>query len=198
MQRQARIILSILLVLLILAGVGLALISSFVTAQTFYDSSENVCNFQYQIELNPSQSRDNNCVALKADWVSVSVRSNSNVSLLISLAKVGGGQIVLYNNTSSRLNASFPLSYSGAIVASLTNNFPIVASANGSLTVSSVLIANATTVTVDHPYRFAGEVLIAIGILGLLIVLWNPKIPSLVENKPPKRDTPYASAPAWQ
>jgi len=188
MQRQARIILAILLVLFVLAGVGLALISTLVTTQTFYDSSGNVCNFQYQLELNPLQSRDNNCVALRNDWVSLSVRSNSNLSLLISLAKVGGGQVVLYNNTSDSLNATFPLSYSGAIIASLKNNFQTVASANGSLTVSSVEIANATTVTVDHPYRSVGELLIAIGAFGLFLVAWNPKIPSLVEGNPPRRN----------
>jgi hypothetical protein len=189
MPSRRRVILAILLVLVILAGVGLALLSSLVTTQTFYDSSKNVCNFQYEIELNPLQSRQTNCVALQNDWVSLAVRSNSNLTLSISLAKVGGGEVILYNDTSSSLNASFPLSYSGAIVATLRNNFQTVAAANGSLTVNAIEIANATTLTVDHPYRFEGEALIAIGALGLFLVAWNPKIPSLEENNPPRRNT---------
>ena len=187
-NRRRRAILAILLVLVVLAGAGLFLLSTLVTTQTFYNSSKTVCNFQYQIELNPLQTRQNNCIALQNDWLSLKMRSNSNLSLSISLAKVGGGQVMLYNNTSTSLNASFPLAYSGAIVATLRNNYPVVAAANGSLTVNSPLIANATTLTVDHPYRFEGEALIAIGGFGLFLVAWNPKIPSIAENPLPRRN----------
>jgi hypothetical protein len=194
MPSRRRVVLAILFVLVVLAGAGLFLLSNLVTTQTLYNTSKNVCNFQYAIELNPLQTRQNNCVALQNDWVSLSVRSNSNLTLSISLAKVGGGEVILYNNTSNSLNASFPLGYSGAIVATLHNSFPTVAAANGSLTVNSVYIANATTTIVDHPFRFEGEALIAIGALGLFLVAWNPKIPSLAESNPPKRSSEFPTS----
>ncbi|MFI5420932.1 MAG: hypothetical protein ACHQ1H_08190 [Nitrososphaerales archaeon] len=194
MPSRARIVLAILLVLVLLAGAGLIFISRLVPTTTFYDATKNVCSFQYEIELNPLQTRSNNCAVLQSDWLMLSVRSNGNLSFTISLAKVGGGQVTLYNNTSSNLNASFPLTYSGAIIATVRNSLPTVAQANGSMTVNSISIANATILTVDHPYRFVGEVLVALGALGLFLVVWNPKIPSLIENIPRRSESAYPPA----
>ena len=195
MQSRGRIILAILLVIVLLAGAGLIFVSRLVPSTTYYDANKNVCIFQYEIELNPLQTRSNDCPVLQDDWLALSIRSNVNLSLLVSIAKVGGGQVTLFNSTSNNLNASFPLTYSGAIIATLRNSLPTVAQANGSLIVNSISIANATILAVDYPYRAIGEVLVAIGAFGLFLVAWNPRIPSLVENPPPRRHDSVVYAP---
>ena len=187
MPNRSRAILALLLVILILAGIGLAFIGRLDPAVISYDTQKSVCNFQYEIELNPLQSQRGNCAVLQNDWLVLAVHSNSNLTISISLAKVGGGEITLYNNTNSNLNASFPITYSGAIIAVVRNGFDTVASANGSLTVYSISFANSTSLSQTHPYRFVGEVLIALGAFGLFLVAWNPKIPSLVESNAIRR-----------
>jgi hypothetical protein len=194
MPSRSRVILAILMVIVILAGIGLALIDKLDPTVISYDSQKNVCNFQYQIELNPLQTQKNNCAVLQNDWLVLSVHSNSNLSMSISLAKVGGGQVTLFNNTSTNLNASFPITYSGAIVSIIRNNFQTVASANGSLSIYSISFANTTSLSQTHPYRFVGEVLIAAGAFGLFLVAWNPKMPSLVESNLARRNDSVISA----
>ncbi|MDA4131148.1 MAG: hypothetical protein OK457_10295, partial [Thaumarchaeota archaeon] len=79
-----------------------------------------------------------------------------------------------------------------AIVAVVRNNYPSVASANGSLLVESIVLSNSTTLSQDFPYRIIGEGLIGLGAFGLFLIAWNPKLPSLVENRVPRKDEQYS------
>ncbi len=141
-----------------------------------YNSQKNVCNFEYSVQLNSLQSVDNNCAVLQNDWVRLSVKSNLNVSLSVSIVRVTGGKFNLFNNTSTNLNASFPLVYSGAIEAVLTNPTSNVSEVNGSLLVQSAVLENTTSLNTVDPYRTVGEGMIAIGALGIFLVVWNPSI----------------------
>lgn len=176
MSRGSRIAICIIFVIIVLLGVGLIFASRLDPVMQPYDSQKTVCQFNYAIQLNPLQSRSNDCPVLQNDWLQLSVESNLNITLSILLDKVGGGQVTLYNNTSTSLNASFPIVYNGAIVSTLSNGGVNVTEANGSLSVMSTTLDNATSLTVAYPYRTIGESLIALGGLVIFIVVWNPPI----------------------
>ena len=176
MSRGSRIVFCIFFSILVLLGVGLFFVSGLDPVIQSYNSQRNVCNFSYAIELNPLQSQDNNCAVLQNDWLQLSVKSTLNVSLDVSLVRLSGGKITVFNETSMVLNASFPLVSSGAIVAVLTNPSSNVTEINGSMTVMAEVLANTTTLSTVEPYRTAGEVLIGVGALALFLVVWNPSL----------------------
>ena len=179
MSRGRRIILSIILAIMILVGVALIFVTRLDPATQTYDTQKTVCRFQYAIQLNPLQSKSNNCAVLQNDWLALAVKSNLNISLSIALIKVGGGQILLFNNTSTNLNATFPIVFNGAIVSTLTNGASNVSRVNGSLSVMAVALANTSSLNTNYPYRTLGEGLLAIGALGLFLVAWNPSTGAL-------------------
>jgi len=164
--------------------VGLVFLSSLVPVSVSYDSQKSVCNIEYAIQLNPLQTKSNNCAVLQKDWLALSVESNLNVTLSISLVKVGGGQVTLFNNTNTSLNASFPLVYSGAIVSVLYNGADNVSEVNGSLSVMSSTLENTTSVSTIYPYRTVGEGLVTVGVLAILLAVWNPALSTPVERIP--------------
>ena len=189
MSRNARILLCLVFSIIMLLGIGLSFVSRLDPIVQSYDSQKSVCRFAYAIQLNPSQTLSNNCAVLQNDWLQLSVKSNLNVSFSIALVKVTGGQITLFNNTSTNLNASFPLSYSGAIVTQLSNTASNVSEVNGSLSVLSMVLDNTTSVNTVEPYRTIGEVLIGVGALGIFLVVWNPPLSGASVRLPvPKRE----------
>jgi len=182
MSPRQRIILAIVLSIIALVGTGLVFVSSQDPIVIISNTQKTVCNFEYAVEIDPSQTLKNNCVVLQNDWLYLNVKSTLNLTFSISLAKVGGGQIIVYNNTGSHLNASFPITENGAILSSLSNRLNNVSSVNGSLTVSEASVANTTSLTISHPYRVAGEALLGVGVLGILLVIWNPAAPGVPRN----------------
>jgi len=182
MSPRQRIILAIVLSIIALVGTGLVFVSSQDPIVITYNTQKTVCNFEYAVEIDPSQTLKNNCVVLQNDWLHLNVKSTLNLTFYISLAKVGGGQDIVYNNTGSHLNASFPITQNGAILSSVSNRLNNVSSVNGSLTISEASQANTTTLTIGHPYRVAGEALLGVGVLGLLLVIWNPAPPGVPRN----------------
>jgi hypothetical protein len=176
MSRGSRIIFCLVFSLIVLAGVGLFFASRLDPVVQTYNSQKNVCNFEYSVQLNSLQSIHNNCAVLQNDWLRLSVKSNLNVSLSVSIVRVTGGKFTLFNNTSTNLNASFPLMYSGAIETVLTNPASNVSEVNGSLLVQSEVLANTTSLSTVEPYRTVGEGMIAIGALGIFLVIWNPSV----------------------
>jgi hypothetical protein len=191
MTRSARIIFCIFFSILVLVGVGLFFVSRPDPVVQSYNSQRNVCKFGYAIELNPLQSQDNNCAVLQDDWLQLSVKSSLNVSLYVSLVKLSGGKITVFNETSMDLNASFPLVSSGAIVGVLTNPSSNVTEVNGSLTIMTEVLANTTTLSTVEPYRTAGEVLIGVGAFALFLVVWNPSLSSTSAQLPVSRKSEY-------
>jgi hypothetical protein len=189
MIRSLRILLCVVFSIIILLGIGLSFVSRLDPVVQSYDSQKSVCRFAYAIQLNPAQAQSNNCVVLANDWLQLSVKSNLNVSLSISLVKVTGGEVTLFNNTNTNLNASFPLSYSGAIVAQLRNTANNVSEVNGSLSVMSLVLDNTTSLNTVEPYRTIGEVLIGVGALGAFLVVWNPPLSGAPVSLPvPRRE----------
>ena len=193
MSRGSRIIICLVLSLIVLVGVGLFFVSRLDPVVQTYNSQKNICNFDYAVQLNALQSIDNNCVVLQNDWLHLSVKSNLNVSLSVSIVRVSGGKFTLFNNTSTNLNASFPLMYSGAIEAVLTNPSSNVSEVSGSLSVMSAILANATTLSTVEPYRTVGEGMIAIGALGIFLVAWNPSISGNPARLPVARRSEYST-----
>jgi len=193
MSRNPRIVLCILFSIIILIGVGLIFVTRLDPVVQPYDSESNVCTFEYAIQLNPSQTKTNNCAVLQNDWLQLSVESNLNVTLSIALAKVGGGQLMLFNNTSTNLNATFPIPESGAIISSLTNVSGNVSEVNGSLSIDTATSTNTTILTTTEPYRFVGLGLVGIGALGIFLVVWNPPLSGTVGTLPTRRDNSVGS-----
>ncbi len=191
MSRGSRIILCIFFTVIVLLGVGLFFVSRVDPVVQSYDSQRSVCNFEYAIQLNPLQSQSNNCAVLQDDWLELSVASNLNVSLYVSLDKVSGGQVALFNDTGNNLNASFPIVFSGAIIAILTNPASNVTEVNGSLTVMSEFLANTTALSTVEPYRTPGEALIGVGLLAIFLVAWNPSIGGNSISLPVTRKSNY-------
>jgi len=176
MSRSSRIFLSIVFSILLVLGIGLIFVSRLDPVVLSYNSQKTVCNFEYSIQLSPTQSRSNDCAVLQNDWLQLAVKSNQNISFSIALTKVGGGQLTLFNNTGTNLNASFPIRYNGAIIAKVTNSALNVSEINGSLSVLSAAIANTTTLNTVFPYRTVGEGLVGIGALAILLMAWNPQL----------------------
>jgi hypothetical protein len=176
MKRVARIASCFVLSIIVLIGVGLIFVTRLDPGTQQYNSQTTVCSFEYAIQLNPSQAKTNNCAVIQNDWLQLSVESNLNVTLTIYLAKVSGGQINLFNNTSTNLNASFPIPFSGAIISVLNNTADNVSVINGSLTVMAEAPAIATLLSTVEPYRTVGEALVGIGALAIFLVVWNPPL----------------------
>jgi hypothetical protein len=193
MSRGSRIIFCLIFSLIVLAGVGLFFVSRLDPVVQTYNSQKNVCNFEYSEQLNSLQSIDNNCAVLQNDWLRLSVKSNLNVSLSVSIVRVTGGKFTLFNNTSTNLNASFPLIYSGAIETVLTNPADNVSEVNGSLLVQSVVLANTTSLSTVEPYRTVGEGMVTIGALGIFLVVWNPPISTSTARLPVPRRSEHPS-----
>lgn len=176
MKRNTRVILCVVFSIIALLGVGLIFVSRLDPVTQTYDTQQTVCNFAYSIQLNPFQTKSNDCAVLRDDWVQLSIKSNQNVSLLIALTKVGGGQLTVFNNTGDDLNASFPLTNDGAIVATLTNVANNVSEINGSLYVMGATTADASFLNTVYPYRTIGEGLVGLGVIVIIVAIWNPSL----------------------
>jgi hypothetical protein len=189
MNRNRRILVCVIFSIIALVGAGLIFVSRLDPVVESYNSQNTVCDFEYSIQLNPSQTKTNDCVVLQNDWVELSVESNQNISLSIALTKVGGGQVLLFNNTNTNLNASFPISSNGALVANLFNSASNVSEVNGSLTVSTAILANTTALDVAHPYRTIGEGLVGLGGLVIFVAVWNPSLGAPSPVALPRRES---------
>lgn len=176
LKRGSRIVVAIVFSILLLIGIGLIFVSRLDPTLMSYDSQQTVCNFQYDIQLNPQQTKSNDCPVLQNDWLSFSVLSNENASMIISLTKVGGGQVTLFNGTGEGLNATFPILYDGALVADLSNPAINVTEINGSLSVATAIKSNATALNTVYPYRTVGYGFVATSALIIFIVAWNPSL----------------------
>ena len=153
-----------------------------------YDTQQTVCNFPYNIQLNPLQSKSNDCAVLQNDWVQFSVKSNQNITLSIALTKVGGGQLAVFNDTGDNLNASFPLTSDGAIAATLTNVADNVSEINGSLSVIGATTSEATFLNTVYPYRTMGEGLVGLGLIIVGLAVWNPSLEPAFIQPIPRRE----------
>jgi len=178
MNRRARIVFVVIFSILVLLGIGLIFASRLDPVVEPYDSQAVVCNFDYAIQLNPLQTKSENCPVLQSDWLQFSIKSDLNVTFSIALSKVGGGQTLLYNDTSTDLNASFPLLYSGALVTDLTDGANNVSIVNGSLSVMTRVVADTTALNTVYPFRTIGAGLVGLGALVIFLVAWNPSITS--------------------
>ncbi len=193
MSRGTRILLCVFFSVIVLLGAGLFLVSRLNPVVQSYDTENSVCTFEYAIQLNPLQTKTNNCAVLQSDWLQLSVKSNLNITFSISLAKVGGGQVTLFNNTSTNLNATFPIPENGAIVTLLRNGSDNVSEVNGSLSVKTAVVANTTSLVTNHPYRTIGEGLLGLGALGILLVIWNPGLSGTVISPVLRREGPNSN-----
>lgn len=178
MKRKGRVVFAVLFSLLVLVGIGLIFVSRLDPVVESYDSQAAVCNFNYSIQLNPLQTKSNNCAVLQNDWLQFSIESNMNITYSIALSKLGGDHVTLYNDTGTDLNASFPILNSGALITFLTNGAGNVSIVNGSLSVMTRVIADTTLLNTVYPYRTMGEGLVGVGVLVIFLVAWNPSITS--------------------
>jgi hypothetical protein len=176
MKRGSRIVLSAVFSILLLVGIGLIFVSRLDPTVMVYDSQQTVCNFQYDIQLNPQQTKSNDCVVLSQDWLSFLVLSNGNASMMIWLTKVGGGQVTLFNSTGDNLNATFPIDYDGALVADLSNVGVNSSEVNGSLSVETAIKSNTTALNTVYPYRAIGEGLVGVSAFAIFLIVWNPSL----------------------
>jgi len=188
MNRISRIALAIVFSIILMIGLGLIFVSRLDPVVTSYDSQQSVCAFQYDIQLSPLQTKSNDCPVLQDDWLAFSIDSSENSTMLISLTRVGGSQLVLFNSTGDELNASLPISSDGALIADLTSQGSNVSSINGSLSVMAATSTNATLLSTIYPYRTIGAGLVVVGAFALFLIVWNPPLSGMSSLPVPRRD----------
>ncbi len=121
MNSRSRSASALVLVILIIVGIVLVIETTLDPVFYGYDTERQVCYFQYTVHVNPNQSIQDNCAVLQGDWFNLAVISSSNLTVTIWLNLVNaGGRILLFNDSSSSLNASLPFTSSGAITSQLS------------------------------------------------------------------------------
>ncbi len=177
MTPRARSAYALVLVLVIVVGVVLVLEASLDPVVYNYDTENQICDFPYTLALNPYQTTQNDCGVLRGDWLELQISSSNNLTVSVSLNLVNnGGRYLLFSDSGTNLNATFPISSSGALIDQLDNPGASAVSVKGSIAVYASTVTDTTILTVKHPYRDIGAGLLAIGALGLFLVIWNPKV----------------------
>ena len=176
MSQRLRVILFIVMFLLLVPSAYFVITERHEVVYTNYASQYLVCQLNLPVGISSNQSVVKSCPVQEGNWVSLSLRAGTNVTLTISTnAGSQGTNLLLFNETNSNLIANFPFEKNETVLFSISNKQVSPAVVNGLVEIfgkGQLTIQNTLTLS---PYRRDGYVLAGISIVVIFFLVWNPR-----------------------
>jgi len=175
LSNRLRGILLVIMIMLLIVSVYFILTERREIVYSNYSSQYLVCQLSLPVGINSNQTIVKNCSVQLGNWLSLSIRADTNVTVsVLSNSGSQGGNFLLFNETGTNIVANFPFQKNETVLISITNHQLSPALVTGITEILGASVLIVENLLILNPYRRDGYVIAAISVIALFFLVWNP------------------------